>query len=253
VLLSGLAWGLAVTTFESLSQPPLELTLAEYLSFYSRILLHFSVGGMVIAGLTAWISDFDRHFVKWIAIGPIILAATAFALLLDWLSIRYVPIWRNNPMSAMWQLSDVAAYAAWIFSVYGGLYVLTFLFLKGEALTRERLRVAELARLNAEARMDQALTEETLPVLAPDILVRALSELARRYDQDDQRADRLLDKLVQLLRSASRAAVKSRSVRGSDLSARLGQLFHELEANGQEPTSDDLAEATGGEHEHSRH
>jgi hypothetical protein len=229
VLLSGLAWGFVVTTFESLSQPPLDLGLFDYLGFYARILVHFCAGGILIALLTARISDLDRGLLKWIAIGPAIAVATAAALMIDWLSVTYVPIWRNNPMSAMWQLSDVASYAGWIFTVYGGLYIAAFLFLRKEAVTRERLRLAELARIGADARMERALTEQTLPAVAPDLLLRALSELARRYDEDDRRADRLLDKLVKLLRSASGAALKLEPGREPDVAVKLAQLCRELE------------------------
>jgi hypothetical protein len=229
VLLSGVAWGAIVTTFESLSQPPLDLSLSQYFLFYSRLLLHFSVSGALLAWLTAKISKLDRGAAAAIAAVPVVFAASATALLIDWLSVTFVPFWRDEPMSVIWRLSDLGPHMAWTFAVYGGLYMGAFFFLRNEALTRERLRVAELARIGADARMDRAVAEDTLPVVAPDLLVRALSELARRYDEEDERADRLMDKLVQLLRSASGAGAKTRGERNSDLGVRLGPLCRELE------------------------
>jgi hypothetical protein len=233
VLLSGLAWGVVVTTFESLSQPPLELSLSDYLMFYSRILLHYAVGGLLLAWLTALASSVDRRPPAWITVVPILATATAVALLIDRLSIWYVPFWSNDVMAMAAPPGDVAAHLAWNFGVYGGLYVLTFYFLQNETRTRERLRLTELARIGAEARMDRAMTEDRSPAIAPDLLLRALSELARRYDENDQRADRLLEKLVQLLRSVNSSMSKRPLKRESDLAAKLGRVCGELELTGQ--------------------
>jgi hypothetical protein len=235
VLLSGLAWGIVVTTFESLSQPPLDLSLSEYLTFYSRILLHFGAGGILLALLTGQVSKLDASFLKWIAVVASVAAAMGLALLLDWLSIRVVPFWKNDPMAVMWRLSDLAAYMAWIFAVYGGLYLATFLFLANEGKSRELLRASELARIGAEDRMDRALAQDNEPAVAPDLLLRALSELTHRYDENHRRADRLLDKLVHVLRSANTAgpnliAAKSRMARGPDIAASVSELWVELGA-----------------------
>lgn len=74
-----------------------------------------------------------------------------------------------------------------------------------------------------------------LPAVAPDLLVRALAELARRYDENDGRADRLLDRLVQLLRAASCAAGKAQPRSESDIAAKVATLCGELEPPGQCP------------------
>jgi hypothetical protein len=239
IVFSGFAWGWVVTTFESLNQPPLELTATEFVSLYSRVLLHYAAGGVLLAWLTALISRPDRRFPAWIAVVPILSICMMAALTIDGLSILLVPVWRDDVMSAMWRLSDVAAHLAWIFGMYGGLYVVTFLSLRREAQTRDGLRKAELARIKAESRMEGALAERRLPVLSPVLLLRALSELARRYDEKPGGADRLLDKLVRLLRLASAHATsevsnESPDERGIDLTASLEQLCRELEvANGK--------------------
>lgn len=232
VVLSGLAWGVLVTTFQSLAQPPLDLSLSDYLAFYSRILLHYSAGGILLALATSRISELDERFPKLIAIMPAIAAAAATALLIDWLSVTLFPFWRDDPMAAMWQLSALGTHMAWVFSVYGGLYVLTYFLLQKGAQARERLRVAELARIGAEARIDRAVTA-TLPAVAPDLLLRALSELALRYGKDPAGADRLLDKLVRLLRLASTTDARGLHVEAHDgrdagLAAEEGNLRAEL-------------------------
>ena len=234
VLLSGLAWGVIVTTFESLTQPPLEFGLPDYFAFYSRILLHYGTGGLMMAWLTARVGSHERSYPKWIAAVPTLVAAVAVAVLIDRLSVWYAPpLWSSEVMAmGAPPLPDVAAHLAWNFTVYGGLYVLTVFFLQNEAQTRERLRLSELASVRADARMERALSEDTSAAIAPDLLLRALSELAQRYDQNHARADRLLDKLVQLLRSVSSAASKSRRGRESDLAGSLGQLRRELEVPG---------------------
>jgi hypothetical protein len=147
-----------------------------------------------------------------------------------------VPFWRNDLMAAITpRLSDLAAHMAWIFGAYGGLYVITFYFLQNETRTRERLRLTEIARIGTEARMERALAADRSPMVAPDLLLRALSELARRYDEDHRKAQRLLDKLVQLLRSVSGATSKS------DIAAKLGRLCEELELPSQRPVLDEQA------------
>jgi hypothetical protein len=233
VLLSGLAWGLLVATFGSLSAPPLELSLSDYFTFYSRILLHYGAAGILLAWLTSRISKFDRGFPVWMAAVPVIAATTMVALLIDRLSL-HVPFWRNDLMAAMApRLSDLAAHLGWVVSVYGGLYMMAFFLLQNEAGTRERLRLAELDRLSAEARVERSLAESSLPAVPSDLLLQAISELAQRYNDNHRRADRLLDLLVQLLRSASMPAPKGiagkfEPQRGAELAMDLDQLRAEL-------------------------
>jgi len=233
VVLSGLAWGLVVTTFESLSQPPLELGVSDFLMFYSRILLHYGVSGILLAWLTTRISRLEPGFARWIAVASMLAAATALALLIDRLSIWYVPWWRNNLMTSLVPpVLDLAPHMAWMFGIYGGLYVLTVFFLRSEALSRERLRVTELARIGADARMDQALRESRTQPIAPGLLLGALTELAQRYNDNHRRADRLLDMLVKLLRLASSPAAQDAAGaprgRRSGLAAGLDKLRAEL-------------------------
>ena len=233
VLLSGLAWGLLVATFGSLSAPPLELSLSDYFTFYSRILLHYGAAGILLAWLTSRISKFDRGFPVWMAAVPVIAATTMVALLIDRLSL-HVPFWRDDLMAAMApRLSDLAAHLGWVVSVYGGLYMMAFCLLQNEAGTRERLRLAELDRLSAEARVERSLAESSLPAVPSDLLLQAISELAQRYNDNHRRADRLLDLLVQLLRSASMPAPKGiagkfEPQRGAELAMDLDQLRAEL-------------------------
>jgi hypothetical protein len=229
VVLSGVAWGVVVTTFESLSQPPLELGAYDFLMFYSRILLHYGASGILIAWLTARISRREPGLVMWIAVVAMLGAATAFALLIDRLSIFYVPWWRNSLMTSLAPpLSDLGPHMAWMFGVYGGLYVLTFFFLRSEAQSRERLRVTELARIGGEAKMDRALRESRTQAIAPDLLLEALAELARRYNDNHRRADRLLDMLVKLLRLASSPVSAAPGGRTPDLTGGLDKLRAEL-------------------------
>jgi hypothetical protein len=181
------------------------------------------------------------------AVVPVLLVAMAAALLLDRLSLRYVPFWRNDLMAAMApRLSDLAAHFAWIFSVYGGLYVATFFFLRNEMKTHERLRQSELARMSAEDRMGRALAEDASPTIAPDLLLQALSELAQRYDQNDQRADRLLDKLVGVLRSVSGATAKFSRGTEKELAVSFSQLCRELEGTDPSPVLNECSSHAGG-------
>lgn len=230
-ILSGLAWGIIVTTSETLAQPPLELSLAEYVMLYSRIILHYGAGGLVMAWLAARIGA-RQGFPKWIAAIAILVSAALVAVVIDRLSVWYVPLWREDEMAIAAPPLDVAAHLAWIFAVYGGLYLMTFFFLQNESRTRDRLRMSELARLSAEARMERALSEETSAAIAPDLLLRALSELGRRYDHDHPRADRLLDKLVQLLRSVSGATGRIDLAHGMERLRRELELPREIVSTG---------------------
>jgi hypothetical protein len=245
VLLSGLAWGFLVATFGSLSAPPLELSLADYFTFYSRILLHYGAAGILLAWCTSRISKFDRGIPVWMAVVPVIAATTMVALLIDRLSL-HVPFWRNDLMAAMApRLSDLAAHLGWVVSVYGGLYMMAFFLLQNEARTHERLRLAELDRLSAEARVDHSLAESRLPSVPSELLLQAISELAQRYGDNHRRADCLLDILVQLLRSASMPAPKGiagkfEPQRGADLAVNLDQLRAELGQLGEDSIASDV-------------
>ena len=241
ILLSGLVWGFLVTTAESLSQPPLDLSLPDFVLFYARILLHYGAAGVLLAWLTAWAGDLDGRMPDWVMIPALLASAMAFALLIDRLSIWYVPFWTNETMAmGAPTLPEIAAHLAWMFGVYGGLYVLTFSFLQSETRTRERLRQTELARIRTETLMERALTEDRSPAVAPDLLLRALSELARRYDENNSRATSLLDTLVQLLRSASGATGQSARRRKTDLAVNLDKLRAELRLPGEESPHDDV-------------
>jgi hypothetical protein len=165
----------------------------------------------------------------WIGFVARLGSSTAFALLIDRLSIFYVPWWRNSLMTSLAPpLSDLGPHMAWMFGVYGGLYVLTFFFLRSEAQSRERLRVTELARIGGEAKMDRALRESRTQAIAPDLLLEALAELARRYNDNHRRADRLLDMLVKLLRLASSPVSAAPGGRTPDLTGGLDKLRAEL-------------------------
>ena len=81
--------------------------------------------------------------------------------------------------------------------------------------------------------MDRSLAESMSPAVSSDLLLQAISELAQRYNDNHRRADRLLDVLVQLLRSASMPAPKGIAGKfeprpGADLATNLDRLRAEL-------------------------
>jgi len=112
---------------------------------------------------------------------------------------------------------DLAVYLSWNFAFFGGAYVIAFFLFKRSTQLRDQLRIAERARLSSEASLDRALAEEHSGLLQPALLIESVTELGRRYAEDADRGDRLLDLIVRFLRSA----MKGLSAKKSDLAAEL--------------------------------
>ena len=211
---AGLLWGVMVTTSETLSQPALYLEPLQFFYFYGRILLHYCAGGVVLAVITHWITLKLRGLQAVAAAASAILVASSVSLLIERLSIWYIPVFASDLMLGLTgDYFDLAVYLSWNFAFYGGAYVAAFVLFHRASRMREELRRSDRARLISEASLERAVAQDQSRLLRPSFLVDCVTELGRRYADDLDEGDRLLDLLVPFLRGVmSGLASKSSSL-----------------------------------------
>ncbi|HEY6458102.1 MAG TPA: histidine kinase [Steroidobacteraceae bacterium] len=97
---------------------------------------------------------------------------------------------------------SIGLYNTWIYFFYGGLLVAVALL----TMRAERVRSMLLASAKARSRTQGLLDAERLRVLQaqvdPGLLLEAMREIEQRYRRDPQHAEKLLEALVEFLRSA---------------------------------------------------
>jgi len=120
------------------------------------------------------------------------------------------------------------AYNLWTNLFYGGLLVSAYVLSVRTERTRALLREAALSRGRTEALLGELRLQEMQAQIDPALLLAGLDEVQRLYPQHGDRADALLERLVDFLR----AAMPGLKHRGSSLRAELhlAQAFARLQA-----------------------
>jgi hypothetical protein len=120
------------------------------------------------------------------------------------------------------------AYNLWLSLFYGGLLVAGYaLSMRGER-TRAALREAALARGRTEALLGELRLQTLQSQIDPTLLLAALDEVQRLYPQHGDRADALLERLVDFLRAAMPGLKDCDSSLQAEL--HLAQAFARLQA-----------------------
>lgn len=177
----------------------------------------------------------------WLAlVGAVVAIDLAFALVLaghvyafehwwmqseplGWLtrSIGYTRIFQA-------EIGSLVAYNAWIGLFYGGLLVAAYvLMVRGERM-RRLLREAALARSRTEALLGQTRLQGLQAQVDPKLLLSALDEVQVLYRREPERADALLERLVEFLRAAVPGLKKRRSTLQAEL--QLARAYAQLQA-----------------------
>ena len=123
------------------------------------------------------------------------------------------------------------AYGAWGCLFYGGLFMLVLVLVMRAERTRSLLGHAEIARSQTETVLSQAQLQALRGQVDPDLLLRVMAEVQRRYAANAAAAERLLDHLVGFLRSAMPGVRSGCSTLAAELALVQSyiQLWAELE------------------------
>jgi LytS/YehU family sensor histidine kinase len=98
--------------------------------------------------------------------------------------------------------ASVVTYNFCICLLYGGLLMLAFSLVRRHERMRSLLHDAAIARARTQTVLDETRLEFLQQQIDPALLLESMHELERRYRNDPERAERLLEKLVDFLRCA---------------------------------------------------
>ena len=106
----------------------------------------------------------------------------------------------TRPGWANW--STLSLYQLWMTLFYGGLLVAARIFTVRVERTRHLLHQSALARSRTDALLDAARLQALQSQIDPNLLLDSMQELEQRYRASPERAERLLEALVEFLRYA---------------------------------------------------
>ncbi len=109
------------------------------------------------------------------------------------------PLWAN--MSGF-SLAQISLYVLWVTAFYGGLLVAARIFTVRVERSRHLLHQSAMARSRTEALLDAARLQALQSQIDPDLLLDSMRELDQRYRASPERAEALLEALVEFLRYA---------------------------------------------------
>jgi hypothetical protein len=215
ILTWGVAWGIGVTLLEQLLFTP----IADWGSvgflffcFFPWLLPAWCAIGAAFVWLVARRADRrSRHEMLWgwlavAAVGAIGQQALAAGIwqLLTWLHLREAWLSLFHDLRLPWPAysASVVMYNFCICLLYGGLVMLAFALVLRHERMRALLHDAAIARARTQTLLDETRLEFLQQQIDPALLLDSMHELERRYRNDPERAERLLEKLVDFLRCA---------------------------------------------------
>jgi hypothetical protein len=98
--------------------------------------------------------------------------------------------------------STISVYQLWETLFYGGLVVTARIFTVRVERTRHQLHQSAMARSRTEGLLDAARLQALQSQIDPNLLLDSMHELEQRYRASPERAERLLEALVEFLRYA---------------------------------------------------
>jgi signal transduction histidine kinase len=113
---------------------------------------------------------------------------------------RFAAAGATQPTWANW--STLSLYQLWMTLFYGSLLVAARIFTVRMERTRHLLHQSALARSRTGAFLDAARLQALQSQIDPNLLLDSMQELEQRYRSSPERAERLLEALVEFLRHA---------------------------------------------------
>jgi len=211
----GITWGVGVGIVEYLAVAPIDdwgslQPLIFWLLYW--MMPYWCLVGCVFVGLA------DRH--EHIAhrgrfIAAFLLLCLIAAVLQPLLSIGLISLTLDafpgferyaaaaGATRTQWSnFSTVSVYQLWETLFYGGLLVAARVFTVRAERTRHLLHQSAMARSRTEGLLDAARLQALQSQIDPNLLLDSMHELEQRYRASPERAERLLEALVEFLRYA---------------------------------------------------
>ena len=220
--------GVANTVLESLVMPTGELGWREMLAFMLALLPGYWITCVAVTCLAMIVEP--RMTVTMVAVTTMAAAlagaaaGVGFELVRGQLFFNIDAYLFGRPRPLLTKFAS----NAWAYLFYGGLLMMVLVLVMRAERTRGLLGNAEIARSQTETVLSQAQLQALRGQVDPDLLLRVMAEVQRRYAQDPAAAEGLLDQLVGFLRGAMPGVRSGRSTLAAELA--LVQSYVQLRA-----------------------
>jgi Histidine kinase len=211
ILAWGTAWGIAMTVVEQLAFTPGEAwaTVSMLLWWLTNWLTPV---WCLVGCIFVWLADraARQHEIRGALLGWLTVAVTS-AIVQPFLS-NLVQTWireflpaaaaftRRMPLQPL--TMPLTVYNLWINLFYGGLLMMAYSLTLRRERMRSLLHANAVARNHTQAILDEARLQAMQRQVDPALLLNSMGELEKRYRNEPDRAERLLETLVEFLRCA---------------------------------------------------
>jgi signal transduction histidine kinase len=211
----GITWGVTVGIVEYLTVAPIDdWGSVKQVIFW---LLYWIMPYWCVVGcMLVWLADHHARFgsrgrliAAFLALGGLSAALDPMlAILLIRLARGAFPEFERyaaelRPIEPTWaNWSSLFLYQAWEVTFYGGLLVAARIFTMRVERTRHLLHQSAMARSRTEGLLDAARLQALQSQIDPKLLLDSMHDLEQRYRVSPERAERLLEALVEFLRYA---------------------------------------------------
>jgi len=253
----GTTWGIALTVVEQLAFTPGEAWATVSMLLW-WLTMWLTPVWCLVGCMFVWVADraVRQHKIHAAVLGWLTVAVIA-AIGQPLLSIRvqtwvreFLPGVAALPTHGAVQMPphpptmSLAVYNLWISLFYGGLLMMAYSLTLRRERMRSLLHATAVARNHTQAILDEARLEALQRQVDPALLLNSMGELEKRYRSEPDRAERLLETLVEFLRCAmpglrepvstveaelrlARAYVRLQEERGSGSSWSIAELQNE--------------------------
>ena len=211
ILAWGLAWGIAMTVIEQLAFTPGEAwaTVSMLLWWLTKWLTPV---WCLVGCIFVWLADraARQHEIRGALLGWLTVAVTS-AIVQPFLS-NLLQTWIREFLPAAAAFPDrmpphpltmsLTVYNLWINLFYGGLLMMAYSLTLRRERMRSLLHANAVARNRTQAILDEARLQALQRQVDPALLLSSMGELEKRYRNEPDRAERLLETLVEFLRCA---------------------------------------------------
>jgi hypothetical protein len=215
ILAWGTAWGIAMTVVEQLAFTPGEAwaTVSMLLWWLTKWLTPV---WCLVGCIFVWVADraVRQHKIRSALLGWLTVAVIS-AIGQPFLSIgvqtwvrEFLPDAAALITHAAGQIPlhpptmSLAIYNLWINLFYGGLLMMAYSLTLRRERMRSLLHATAVARNHTQAILDEARLQALQRQVDPALLLSSIGELEKRYRNEPDRAERLLEMLVEFLRCA---------------------------------------------------
>jgi Histidine kinase len=236
----GITWGVVVGLVEYLIIAPID----DWGSMRQIVfwMLYWMIPYWCVVGCVfVWLADHHERMGSRSRLIAVFFALCGLAAVLDpFLSITLIHLtttvfpWFGRYSAELREIeptwgtwSTFSLYQLWVATFYGGLLVATRVFTVRVERTRHLLHQSAMARSRAEASLDAARLQALQSQIDPNLLLDSMQELDQRYRSSPERAEQLLEALVEFLRYAMHGLRVPVSTLAAEL--QLARAFSQLQ------------------------